>query len=106
MKSELVRAVGFEPTIPWQDGGFKDRCVFQFHHARILAEPRYLWRLDRKEGSGASCVWIAEPLVGPWWPAYPLGHLLLCPLVFDVTESVVVADHRARLSMCAGVVSA
>ncbi len=32
----MVRVVGFEPTIPWQDGGFKDRCVFQFHHTRAL----------------------------------------------------------------------
>jgi hypothetical protein len=30
-----VRTVGFEPTIPCEDGGFRDRCVFQFHHARI-----------------------------------------------------------------------
>lgn len=26
-------AVGFEPTILWQGGGFKDRCVYHFHHA-------------------------------------------------------------------------
>lgn len=33
--SLVMRTVGFEPTIPEQDGGFKDRCVFQFHHVRV-----------------------------------------------------------------------
>ena len=38
MYNRMVRAVGFEPTNPKQDGGFKDRCVSQFHHARMIGE--------------------------------------------------------------------
>ena len=28
--------VGLEPTIPGRRGGFKDRCVYQFHHIAII----------------------------------------------------------------------
>jgi hypothetical protein len=41
----MVRAVGFEPTIPGQDGGFRDRCVFQFHHTRKRDEGERLGRV-------------------------------------------------------------
>ena len=34
-----MRAVGFAPTIPCQDAGFKDRCVCSFRHARIKKGP-------------------------------------------------------------------
>ena len=32
----MVRAVGLEPTRPCRIGGFKDRCVYQFHHTRKI----------------------------------------------------------------------
>lgn len=30
----MERLVGLEPTNPVKDSGFKDRCVYQFHHNR------------------------------------------------------------------------
>ena len=33
----IVRRAGLEPANPSQDGGFKDRCGYQFRHLRIKA---------------------------------------------------------------------
>lgn len=51
--SSMVRMVGLEPTNLLRDGGFKDRCVCQFHHTRSIEH----------QGDGA------ERLQRSWWPA-------------------------------------
>ena len=34
----MVRMVGLEPTSASQGLGFKDRCVYQFHHTREISK--------------------------------------------------------------------
>lgn len=44
-----VRVVGLEPTSAYQGAGFEDRCVYQFHHTRVL-------KTGAREPCGSLCL--------------------------------------------------
>lgn len=69
----MVRVVGLEPTSACQGIGFKDRCVYQFHHTRSLMLPRHRSGLDAETMAGFFAYGRRKLLgtMGEWWPANP-----------------------------------